>query len=517
MKNLLAIISTILLCATPVLAQDDDTDIADTAKYCLSIEGQASFSKGKTPLWLNANKYGLSSLKQYNGYLRASLIRRMHTPEDEYPKKLDYGFGVDLAVGYGNQSVFVIQQAYLEGRWLKGVLTIGAKEYPLELKSNELSSGSQTLGKNARPIPQVRLELGEFWAIPYTKGMVSVKAHIAYGLQTDQRWQREFTNMQSKYSENVLFHSKAGYLRFGNEFSRVHFTIGCEMATLFGGTSYVDLPNGKIVKIENDASFKAFWNAFVPTSSEGEVTETTYKNVAGDMLGSWVARLDYENDRWKAGLYIDHFFEDHSQMFFMDYDGYGTGAEWNVKKERKYFGYKFKDMMLGFDFKKRNNSWFDALTAEFIYTKYQSGPIYHDHTETIADHIGGNDDYYNHYILPGWQHWGQVMGNPLYLSPVYNEDGRIEVENNRFVAYHLGISGHPTDRLAYKVLATYQDGMGTYTRPYDGYKKSFNLLLEASYQFPKHWLLTAAFGLDRGNIHGNNTGAQITIKKSFYK
>ena len=32
-------------------------------------EAQASVSDGTTPLWLNANKYGLSSLEKTNGYL----------------------------------------------------------------------------------------------------------------------------------------------------------------------------------------------------------------------------------------------------------------------------------------------------------------------------------------------------------------------------------------------------------------------------------------------------------------
>ena len=43
--------------------------------------------------------------------------------------------------------------------------------------------------------------------------------------------------------------------------------------------------------------------------------------------------------------------------------------------------------------------------------------------------------YYNHYIFVGWQHWGQVIGNPLYLSPIYNGDGLIMVENNPDLAF----------------------------------------------------------------------------------
>ena len=44
-----------------------------------NVEMQGSFSKGKTPLWLNANKHGLSSLEKNNGYLRGSVIRPLGT------------------------------------------------------------------------------------------------------------------------------------------------------------------------------------------------------------------------------------------------------------------------------------------------------------------------------------------------------------------------------------------------------------------------------------------------------
>ena len=35
------------------------------------VEMQGSLSDSKTPLWLNANRYGLSSLEKENGYQQA--------------------------------------------------------------------------------------------------------------------------------------------------------------------------------------------------------------------------------------------------------------------------------------------------------------------------------------------------------------------------------------------------------------------------------------------------------------
>ena len=161
----------LLQIVTPLFAQDFDEDkkgyipLAKGLEY--DIEMQSTFSEGRTPLWLNANKYGLSSLDNTNGYLRAGVFRPLRT---DSARRWGMGYGLDVAVPYNFTSDFVVQQAFVEGRWLHGVMTVGSKEYPMELKNNLLSSGSQTLGINARPIPQVRIALPEYWTLPFAKG-----------------------------------------------------------------------------------------------------------------------------------------------------------------------------------------------------------------------------------------------------------------------------------------------------------------------------------------------------------
>ena len=221
-------------------------------------------------------------------------------------------------------------------------------------------------------------------------------------------------------------------------------------------------------------------------------------------------------------LYADKYFEDHSGMFFLDYDGYGTGSEWQQKKKHRYLTYGMKDWLLGFEYHRRSDSWLNAVVLEYVYSKYQSGPIYHDHTKTIADHIGGNDDYYNHHIYPGYQHWGQAMSNPLYRSPIYNKDGRIAFTNNRFVAYHLGLSGTPNQYVNWRMLASWQKGLGTYTEPYSKERSNMSLLAEITYKphsISASWLngvdIKAAYGMDFGSILGGiNYGFQLTITKT---
>ena len=178
--------------------------------------------------------------------------------------------------------------------------------------------------------------------------------------------------------------------------------------------------------------------------------------------------------------------------------------------------YSLKDMMLGAEFDLKYGRWLRSLVFEYIYTKYQSGPYNHDHTQNIGDHIAGLDDYYNHSIYTGWQHWGQVIGNPLYRSPIYNKDGTIEVRNNRFYAFHLGMEGSPTERFDYRVLTTYQKGWGTYGSPFTKAYRNFSFLLEAKYRFNHDWTVRGGYAMDFGSekMYGHNAGFQLTVTKS---
>lgn len=288
--------------------------------------------------------------------------------------------------------------------------------------------------------------------------------------------------------------------------------MGLEMASEFGGTAYVRQSDGTLLQKQGGRGLRAFWNAFVPGG--GDVGEGDYANAEGNQLGSWVMRINYNADTWRLGLYADHYFEDHSGMFLLDYDGYGQGDEYMQKKDRRFFMYDLKDMMLGADLQLKYCSWLHNVVVEYLYTKYQSGPLYHDHTSAIPDHIAGNDDYYNHGTYPGWQHWGQVMGNPLFRSPIYNDNGQIRVANNRFMAFHLGVDGSLSHRVDYRVLATWQDGLGTYDNPYLRKQQNISFMVEAMCKFKHNWQLRGAYAMDFGKILGNNTGIQFTLSKS---
>ena len=470
-----------------------ERSLFDSLQYRAEMQGTLA-GGDHSPLWLNANKYGLSSLKKANGYIRGAIMRPLSNDDG---RRWGVGYGVDLALAAGFTSTLVIQQAYIEARWLKGVLTVGAKEQPMELKNQELSSGSQTLGINARPVPQVRIALPDYWSIPGTRNWLALKGHIAYGMTTDDSWQKDFKAPNTRYTENTLYHSKAGYLRIGPK--NITFELGLEMASQFGGKSHM-YENGVEKVYDNSSNLKAFWNALIPGGSDA--TDGNFKNVEGNQLGSWVMRLNFDQPTWNIGVYADQFFEDHSMMTHFSKSGDG------------YFRYDFKDWLLGVELKLKQTRWLEGVVVEYLYSKYQGGPVYHDHTANVDIQISGRDNYYNHHLFTGWQHWGQVMGNPLYRSPLYNDDRKIEVEHNRFKAWHLGFNGSPIDGLHYRVLATWQRSFGSYYYLPPTPVENVSLLAEASYALRHGWLVKGAFAMDNGKLRGESYGVQLSVIKT---
>ena len=461
-----------------------------------SVEAQTTFSKNNSPLWLNANRYGLSSVDRNNGYLRVGIQRDASLDQSH---KWRFGYGADFAAAYQFTSPIVIQQLYLDIDYLKMRLSIGSKERPMAFKNQELSSGSQTFGINARPIPEVRFEVPEYLSITGKSNWAAIKGHFGYGMMTDGRWQKDYVNDGVHYAKGALYHSKAGYLRIGNEekFPLV-FEGGLEMACQFGGTIYNPIGANGASSIKMGHSIKDFFKVAFGMGSDA--TDGIYANASGNTLGSWLLSLSYKGKDWKVRAYYDHFFEDHSMMFFE---------------------YGWLDGLIGAEITLPQNPILQNIVYEYINTTYQSGPVYHDHTDLIPDQISGIDNYYNHNLYQGWQHWGQAIGNPLFHSPLYRNDGSLVFSGNRFKAHHIGLSAQPFHNLDWRILYSYMENWGRYEIPYMDKRYCHSFLAEINYRLPefkneisKGWSISAAFALDRGKELNNNTGAQITIRKS---
>jgi hypothetical protein len=474
-----------------IMAQTDR--LGEDVQYGFSLRG-TSGGGDNAPFWFTNNRYGLGPVDNHTVLARAYIKRDAEADSLRFWR---VGYGADMAAGYGNQSEFCIQQLFLDVQWKMLRLSMGQKERPSEFKNEELSTGGMTLGMNARPLPQVRLELPDFWEIPGMKGWFAIKAHIAYGMYTDNRWQRNWNaGTTHLYTQNSLFHSKALFMKIGNV-KKFPLTLkwGLEMACQFGGKGY-NLLGYDNKPIEGEVSLsKNIIKAFIP--SGGDVNDDAFSNASGNHLGSWHFRLDWTGKNWSVGGYMDHLFEDHSQL----------GMQYGF----------WKDMLLGIEVNLPENRFVSSFVYEHLGTMNQSGPLYHDATVENPQQISANDAYYNNHVYGSWQHGGFVMGNPLIMSPMYNDylglEGMLNNYFNRVNAHHVGIKGNPTPWISWRVLYTYEKNLGSYDKPVMDPLKGHFLLLEGTYKPKKLRGLgfTLAYGHNHGSLLGKANSAMLTV------
>lgn len=483
------------LCLASLQAQAQTSRLWENLRYKAEISVQAG--KGDfTPFWQMSNRYGLAHPDNNSGYLRATLSR--DTQHDSV-RNWRIGYGADLVVPIRYSSHFVVQQLYGEVQYWALRLSVGQKERPLELKNNTLSSGGWTMGINARPLAQIRLEFPDYYVIKKTHNWLALKGHLAYGWYTDNRWQRDFNagRPTTTYTTGSIYHSKAGFLRIGN-LAKFPLTLtgGIEMVCQFGGTlhhsTYVDAKGNAMPTFPVGSGIKDYLQAFFPSGTD-EAIDGTNPNATGNHVGSWHARLDYHGKRWGASVYAEHFFEDHSQL--------GWDFAW-------------KDMLYGIELNLPSNPFLSTLVYEHIRSTDQSGPVFRSvGSPALPQAIGGVDDYYNHGIYGAYQHAGHVMGSPLVLSPIYNHDNRIYCYDNRLQVHHVGLQGHPSQQLSYRLLYTHTKSLGTYKMPRTNPLTNHYLLVEGSYHPHKVQGLEVKFSyaLDRGTLHGDNQGGMLTL------
>lgn len=471
--------------------------------YKVSINGAAS-SGEDAPFWFNAGRFGAGSAKQYSGSLRASIVRNV---ENDSLCRWRLGYGADLMGAAGHASAFQVQQLYAELQFEGVRLSLGAKERPMEMLNRELSTGGMTYSNNAVPIPQVRFELPRWWNISGKARLVFIKGHIAYGMLTDDWWQEKHNDGHTNqlYSRYSWYHTKAGYLKVGNrERFPLELTLGLEMAAQFGGTVFnmnnrggaealdgISYGPGSANRLDN--SFRNFIDAFIPGGSDAN--DGAYNNVGGNQLGSWRASLGWHDKTWSVRAYLDHFFEDHSMMFWQ---------------------YPWVDNLVGIEAEFPKNPGVSGLVLEYLHSMNQSGPIYHDITDANPIGLYGKDNYYSHHVYGGYQHWGQNLGNPLLLSPIFNTDGSLASRYSRLQAFHIGLSGDPHPDVHWRALYTNMRTVGTYDAPLPEPRFGHYYLVEADYkphQIPR-WAFRLSVGGNAGTTLKQSHGAMLTVSYS---
>ena len=527
------ILATLLLTiGTPSKAQNEST-----LSYVIQYNNH--FTDGKNaPYWFTALRQGMSNVARNDGYTRVGLLGQGKLSNKG---EVTYKVGADIRMGetYTNSlnrgREILFQQAYIEADWRILCLTIGSKErfsetfndnlldgttlgtnlaniyFPnlYSLPASNLGSGSLSFSGNSRPIPQVRIEIPRYTPFPGTKGWLHVRGHISYGMLTDENFQEEHTQKMpsERYGKNILYHSKAGFVRIGKaEKFPLLFEGGLEMHTQFGGDIYTHA-DGKILSMPH--SLADYWKAFIPLSGSDATPEKEQTNISGNQIGSWYAAFIIPTKNVDIKLYGEHLFEDFSQLFFFEYQ-----SDRNGKKNIIY--YPWKDFLIGIRLTNKSSKipFITSVQYEYLTTRDQSGALYHDPSDHFSEQMDGADNYYNHGIYPGWSHWGMGIGNPLIISPAYNSNGTLQFRSNRLIAHNAGING-TLDKwfpLAYRLQYTYSENLGSYSYPFADKRYSTSLLAEFIYAPAKsNWTGMLSLGYDKSSYIGNNSGVMFTL------
>ena len=456
-KNI--ILSLFCLISVGIIAQNKETSYR--------AETFGSFSTGEnTPFWMLHHNWGMVPLEANNFYVRGGVFHKQAINGD-----WSFRLGADVAGSsphaYG--SVWV-QQAYGELYWKSLRLRIGSKEDYTSFLDERLSSGDFTKSNNARPLPEIEASIPDFLLVPHTRGNMYIRGNFAVGKYLDGDWQEDVASPQNQaYTKDVLSHRKSIAFRFGNieRNNRLQFTIEMDHQAQWGGILYKNYTNeaeGYQMQDQPQGLSDLFR---VMIAKEGSPNSSGADNayVAGSQVGSYTFKFDYKlKSADVASLYLHHFFDDGSGMTFENY----------------------RDMLLGVQYKTREKKYLSNIVFEYIYTKQQTGPIHFnllmdDAHDNIRNKGNGNDNYYNNVdYVQGRSYYGRTSGTPLFLSPEYNKDGRLNFKSSRIISFHLGLEGHLLPRLSYRLLATTGQTWGRYYVPFvavrDGFASNLDLI-----------------------------------------
>lgn len=525
-KNILQYLSALLFCCNYAMAQD-----SFSIKDYIQLNAIGSIGDN-APFWLVSNRGGISSLETHNGHIRYGVDIDGFMDRN---KNWSYSLGLDLKTGYNQDNNPVVRQLYADVsyKWLN--LSMGAKDRVAEMRdfaSLDKVNGNQVLGSfrslafnglcdlgtgglaysaNSSSIPQMRLEVPEYVTINGTKSLLHLRGHISYGVFLDSKFQENFTaiNPSAKYNKYALYHSKAFFMKVGNE-AKFPLAVegGLEMHSQFGGDIYTHA-KGKYLAMPT--RFKDFLKAFIPAGGDELVPFTEQSNITGNQVGNWHLALTLHTKPVDVQLYGEHMFEDFSQLFFIEYQN-------NINNKRTLVYYPWRDIMIGLSVKNKTGylDFISNIQYEYVSTYDQSGAGYNDPSDYFVEQMDGLDNYYNHAIYSGWHYYGMALGNPLVYSPLYNTDGSLEFKANRMRAHHFGINGAfgRKKEFLYRFMYTYSENWGTYVNPFFEKKYTTSLLADFIYAPNKRpWLLSASIAYDHSNLIGNNVGVMLSFVK----
>lgn len=458
------------------------------------------------PFFLTTGQHGLLSPggideNPNQGYLRAGIgytLQKRKWKLDAAAEVVAYA--TTPGQYYGNR--IHLQQLYLKGNYGKYTLEVGSREMSGELVDAQLSSGNLVWSGNARPEPTVHLGMDDFVSTVFTRGLLEMKADIAYGHLTDATYNADVYALYAEQYPNTCaadynkfwdgihdvrqhnkvegcnFHRASVFVRSSSQWP-VYATFGLEHGVMFGGTV-------------NDADCKEKFNWLKASLGGNGTGQNTFNHAM-----SYDLRLDARLSGYQLGLYKQHYADDAEGGLFSA----GADGLWGAELATPH-------------------RWLTKVVVEYLQTTNQGGVVYANdvYTKLGGSHrytTAGNSNIYHDQHMGAWTHYGMVMGNPMMASPIYNADHYPDMTSNMLRGYHLGLRGTLTKGCGYLLKLQHTDSWGTPFAPFGEIRSNTSALLQLDVNIRNLCDCAAVAAFDRGSLYGDNfgMGIKVTIRR----
>ncbi|MDD4969975.1 MAG: capsule assembly Wzi family protein [Paludibacter sp.] len=462
-----------LLVLIPSFIQAQES--ADTVSYSLNTRFNVG-SGTHAPFLSTANEYDRYSFAPNSISLWGNVHKALKNT-----RALDYGFGLELDgnIAKGDNR-FLANECYIQGKFYFLNMYVGKKQevFPktrdvassIGNQDAELSSGGMLWSQNARPMPKISIETNGYVDVPYTSGVMAVKAGISHG------W---FDNNNSM--KDLLLHHKYAYVKVGGSFP-VSINYGVQHVAQWGGvsTQYGSMP----------VTWNNYYRIFFGKSGGSTANMSDQINTLGKHMISQNLGLDLNLKSVLVSLYWQNLTEDPPVRFIT--------STMNVQ-----------DGLWGMSIRLPCFKPLHSFVLEYLSTTDHSGP-WHDLDGVI---FGGIDPYYlNGQAHKDWTYKGMTIGNPWITSPKYNPDGSTTILNNTVRLYYF--SGKGTYKsLDYRLTLAYSENFGLANISNENNKRQLSYQFETStpLNFLKNTNASIALSGDHGAMYGNNLSVMVGL------
>lgn len=480
------------LCFVVVSSYGQENKKLSTLNYEFGSEFRV-LSNNAIPFWLRTQKFGAIPINGVSGFYEGSISKEMVKGNN----KLNWGFGLDGFVNYGNKINGNLTEAYLTLGYAPLQLKLGRSKDIIGLVDSTLSSGSFSISGNALGIPKIEISIPDYTNIPFTKGLFSFKGNFSYGIIGNEPIaKRSYIISNTAFTQ---YHQKSLYIRIGKEKSRVK---------LYGGFNH-NVTWGDENKFFKDWNLSAF-STFVKVVTGGVHKDSK----VGNHLGSIDQQIDYRFNNVSITGYHQFFYEV-GGLFHLN----------NIKDG--LWGISFKNHQINKE--KALFAW-NKILIEFFASKSQGGEL--DAKITPS----GDEDYYNNYLyLNGWRYKSENLGSNFITNRNYLRNGlpQRDIEshsNNRLYLAHVGVdmnigSFNCVTKLSYsKNFGTYgTSSIGNSTGiireiqkpPYFPEVNQFSGDFEINRPLRQGWNLGVTIAVDRGQLLTNSAGGLLRLRKQW--